>query len=147
MLHVSNEDAGFLLARTIAGLIFLALLGWFAGRSSRAEEASVWLRYVFLTVAWFWLLSPAQNPWYWLWALPFIPYARCWTWLSVSGLALIYYLRFWLMYHWPNAQVMFDMNGTTFFDHAIVWLEFGPWFVCLFAEWLLRQTCYRSDIK
>ena len=26
----------------------------------------------FLVLAWFWLLSPTQNPWYWTWALPLV---------------------------------------------------------------------------
>ena len=87
---------------------------------------------VFLTLAWFWLLLPTQNPWYWIWALPFVPFARNRAWLALGGLTLLYYLRFWLGYHWPNSPVWHTTySGEVFFDYVVTWLEFAPWLVWL----------------
>jgi hypothetical protein len=91
-------------------------------------------------LAWFWLLSPTQNPWYWIWALPWVAFARSRAWLAVSGLTLIYYLRFWLNCHWPEEPVAgTGYRGTLFFDFVIAWLEFAPWFVWLAIDWWLHR--------
>jgi len=55
-------QASFYVARGATALAFLVLMGWFAWRAYPASDASVWLQYLFLTLAWFWLLSPTQNP-------------------------------------------------------------------------------------
>ncbi|CAL1125477.1 unnamed protein product [Cladocopium goreaui] len=81
-----DHEAAFVLSRVITGAIFLILMGVFAWYASRAEHTVVWLSYAFLTIAWFWLLSPAQNPWYWVWALPLVGFARSRVWLAMGGL-------------------------------------------------------------
>jgi hypothetical protein len=86
-------------------------------------------------VAWFWLLLPTLNPWYWTWAVPFLPFSRSRAWLAVSGLAFTYYFRFWLVAHFPNGSILgTGYNGALFFDYIITWIEFGPWFVWLAFE-------------
>jgi len=101
-------------------------------RLARRRKA-VWL--AILGIAWFWLLSPTQNPWYWTWAMPLVMFARCRAWLLVSGLALTYYLRFWLDFHFVETEVLgTPYTGAPFFDFVVTWLEFGPWFVLLSAE-------------
>lgn len=60
-----------------AMLALVALLGvWFCLSFWRNPNDKNWLRMCFLTLAWYWLLSPTQNPWYWLWALPLIPLSK-----------------------------------------------------------------------
>ena len=95
---------------------------------------------MFLTLAWFWLLSPTLNPWYWIWALPFVPFARGRAWLAMGGLVLMYYLRFWFRHHYPDETVFFTCyRGVAFHDFVVVWLEFAPWFVWLMAEAVWRR--------
>ena len=94
----------------------------------------------FLTLAWFWLLCPTQNPWYWTWALPLLPFARSRVWMAVSGFVLLYYLRFWLTYDWADTSVLgTGYMGSAFFDFVVTWLEFAPWFAWLTAGFFLRH--------
>jgi hypothetical protein len=135
-LRVDTGAAAFLLTRGLTlglfALIAVALLiaAW------RGNDPIAYLRAAFLTLAWFWLLAPTQNPWYWLWPLPLLPFARSRVWLLASGLVLVYYLRFWLYYQWPDEAVPgFGYSGTQWFDFVITWLEFGPWLIWLAVDW------------
>ena len=58
---------------------------------------------LFLVLAVFFFLQPTENPWYWLWALPFVCFARNRAWLLVSCWLFVYYVRFWLKYSEVNA--------------------------------------------
>jgi hypothetical protein len=137
--------AAFLLARLLTGALFTVIALVLVWRARRSTEPADWLRVAFLTLAWFWLLSPTQNPWYWLWALPLVPFARSRAWLAVSGLAFIYYLRFWLIYHWPEQPLLgTPYSGAAFFDFVVTWIEFGPWFLWLAIESLSRR--YRRQL-
>jgi hypothetical protein len=59
----------------------------------------------------------------------------------------IYYLRFWLIYHFPDVGAA-DVGvlgtayrGTSFFDFVVVWLEFAPFLIVLIvgATWDSRK--------
>lgn len=147
---VSNTDAteaAFLLTRFVTLAVFASLAFVFARRAARSEQSSVWLESAFLTLAWFWILSPTQNPWYWTWALPLLPFARARTWRLVSGFCFLYYLRFWLIYHWPQATVLgTPYNGPSFFDFVVTWIEFGPWMLCLFYDTLRNRRKPCGDV-
>ncbi|MEL6106634.1 MAG: hypothetical protein AAFU85_11375, partial [Planctomycetota bacterium] len=64
----------FLLTRAITSLAFIAFALWIAWRTY--EKPNRLLAAGFITLAWFWFLSPTQNPWYWTWALPLIVFQR-----------------------------------------------------------------------
>lgn len=139
-LQVGPAQLAPIAARVVCGLVFVVLAAWFALRAFRAEEGSAFLRAAFLTLAWFWLLLPTQNPWYWTWALPFIPFARCRAWLALGGLLFLYYLRFWFAYHWPASPVWSTpYNGERFFDYVVIWFEYAPWLIWLAAEYAVRR--------
>lgn len=116
-------------------MIFGITLCWLAWQTWREpEQLPQWM---FLALAWFWFLAPTQNPWYGCWALAFLPFANSKVWLAVSGLSLIYYLRFWFLYHFPDVGAA-DVGilgtayrGTSFFDFVVVWLEFAPFLIVL----------------
>lgn len=136
---VPHERMPFLVTRGLTSLMFLIVALWFGGRAARSADAADWLQYSFLTVAWFWLLLPTQNPWYWTWALPLLPFARGRAWLVLSGLALTYYLRFWFAFHFRDSTVPGTRYpGPFFFDYVVTWLEFAPWFGWLLIEALRR---------
>ncbi len=100
------------------------------GRVSRVLEVA------FLTLVWFWLLLPTQNPWYLTWALPLIPFARCRVWFALSGLAFVYYLRFWMTARLTEPLWGTPYSGSQFFDLIITWVEFAPWLI-----WLTWSAC------
>ncbi|MCM2370206.1 hypothetical protein [Aporhodopirellula aestuarii] len=144
-MNVPVEQAPYLITRFVTGLIFLLIsfsIAWKAANPAdqTCDPISVLGASVFLTLAWFWLLCPTQNPWYWTWTLPFLPFAKSRVWLAMSGLVLVYYLRFWLGYHFPTTAVLGSRyTGTAFFDSVVTWIEFAPWFGCLIAVHLYRR--------
>lgn len=140
---VSNSganEAAFLLTRFVTLSLFASLAFVFARRTARSDQPTVWLESAFLTLAWFWILSPTQNPWYWTWALPLLPFARSRVWRIVSGVCFLYYLRFWLTYHWPEHSVLgTPYNGPQFFDFVVTWIEHAPWLLMLAMEFIRRD--------
>ncbi len=140
LLGTTQETAAFLLTRALTMAVFTLLAVLFARKAASSGTPEACLEAAFLTLAWFWLLLPTQNPWYWLWALPLIPFARGRAWLAVSGLVFAYYLRFWLSYHFPMGPTFgTSYAGSPFFDFIVTWIEFGPWLLALFACSFIRR--------
>jgi hypothetical protein len=138
----------FFLTRAITSAGFIVIACWLAWRSSNSEEPKRWLSDAFLTVAWFWLLLPTQNPWYWTWALPLLPFATNRAWLLMSGLAFVYYFRFWLVQHYAATPLLETVyRGPTFFDYVVTWLEFAPWFVMLLAGSVRQITPVSTSVE
>jgi hypothetical protein len=99
------------------------------------QTSKEWLSLLFSTLAWFWMLSPTLNPWYWTWALPFVLFARNRGWFLVSALVLLYYLRFWFAYQWGSEPVMGTRYaGEAFFHYVVVWCEHLPWMLLVAVE-------------
>jgi hypothetical protein len=141
-IEVDRWGAAFLVARGVTLAYYALVFVWLLQRCWRATAPTVWAESVFLALAWFWLLSPTLNPWYWTWVLPFLALARSRVWLAMSGCVLLYYLRFWLIYQFPQTPVLdTPYAGAPFFDLVVTWIEFGPWFVCLWLGWLRTRTC------
>jgi hypothetical protein len=135
-IGVDIQAASFMLARAVTACAFVLIALVLAQRVYVRQDVRQFLEVVFLTLAWFWLLSPTQNPWYWIWAMPFLPFARNRAWYAVSGLVMTYYLRFWLLYHYPDAPTVgTTYSGTQFFDFVVSWLEYGLWFLWLGVCW------------
>ncbi len=147
---VTSERVPFVLTRLLFGGVFVILSCALAyqAASCRAIKASAtqptqhvmdemsrlvhrFLRAAFLTLVWFWLLLPTQNPWYLTWALPLLPFAGHRAWLALSGLAFIYYVRFWMTAQFPSPLLGTPYTGPQFFDYVVTWLEFAPWLVWL----------------
>jgi hypothetical protein len=132
---VEQSHTPFFEARAITSLIFTGIALWFAWSAARATNVADWLSAAFLTIAWFWLLLPTQNPWYWTWALPLLPLARSRVWWALSALAFIYYLRFWFVSQYADTPLLgTSYTGPWFFDFVVTWLEYGPWFIALFVD-------------
>lgn len=139
--HVNGPNASFLITRAILSIVFFVVAISLAWNAARSGLATRFCEAVFLTLAWFWLLCPTQNPWYWTWALPFLPFARSRAWLAMSGLVFLYYLRFYFQYHFPHTGVFGSRyDGARFFDFIVTWIEFAPWFVWLAIASRFRQA-------
>lgn len=120
----------FLLARVISSIVYLAIALGIAIRATAAkvpdDPTRRLLEAAFLTLAWFWLLLPTQNPWYLVWCLPLLPFARGRAWLVLSGFAFGYYLRFWFTAQFSEPILGTPYSGSAFFDYIVTWIEFGP---------------------
>jgi hypothetical protein len=110
----------FVVAQGIMGLVLLGLCLWWAWNAYHRPGPLELLQASFLTLAWGWLLSSAQNPWYIIWALPFMVFARCRSWFVLPGLVLLYYTSSWVE------------------EASLVWLEYVPFFVALAVETFWR---------
>ena len=136
-----SENTPFLVTRGLLSVVFIVLAIYWAWRAANSTTATDWLRFLFLTLAWFWMLSPTLNPWYWIWALPFVPFARQRSWLLVSGFVFLYYLRFWLQVEFPNSGVLGTLyNGRDFFHNVVVWIEHLPWMLAVAIESVRRRA-------
>ncbi len=139
--------ASFSLARLITGGLFALFacgLAWFAAGQ---REPQAWCRAAMLTLAWFWLTCPTQNPWYWCWVLPLLPFARYRTWHAVAALTMLYYLRFWLMAYYPDPPVLgTPYNGRYFFYFVVAWIEFFPVLLGLLAESIYAHSSERRRV-
>lgn len=137
---MESERVSFLMAQVIIGILVAGVafrLAWRPWPEDADLAAGDLLRRAFGTLAALWYLSATQNPWYWAWALPFVPFARCArVWLWTGGLALLYYLRFWLRYHGHVLPPGWD--GLRIFDEGIVWLEHLP--VLLLVWWFSMRA-------
>jgi hypothetical protein len=124
------ERTPFLLTRLLSTIALAAIV--FVTCHRVWNDRATLFEAIFLTLAWFWFLSPTQNPWYWIWALPLVPWVRNRAWMLVSGLALIYYSRFWFQYHSATAANWgLPYEGVAIFDFVVVWIEFAPFMLLL----------------
>ncbi|MBY0525781.1 MAG: DUF547 domain-containing protein [Gemmataceae bacterium] len=123
----AKTDAAFVLTQGLMGLVLLGFCTVLAWRTIREPEPESLVRSAFLSMAVGWLLSSAQNPWYLLWSLPLMVFARQRSWFLLPGLAWLYYLGFWLTDSWQELE------------RNLVWLEYVPFFVAMAVEsWWLR---------
>lgn len=135
---ISMDRAPFAIARALTLAIFVSITLWVTCSFIFSESHPSTCRMLgacFSLLAWFWMLAPTQNPWYWTWAMPLVVFASHRTWFLVAPLALAYYLRFWCEYQLPSIQLRsITYTGTDAFDFVIVWLEFAPLLILLAAE-------------
>ena len=163
-VNLQDANFAFFTTRILSVAVFGLIVLWACGMLLWRPTSMTWLEMAFLVTAWFWMLSPTQNPWYWVWSLPLLVFARGRMWFFLSGTLLAYYLRFWFEYQFTGIDVMgywnekhgesfwqdiifpysseFAYQGTRFFDLYIPILEFGPWMVLLLVgaclHWFLR---------
>lgn len=125
-------DDSFAFTRKLFGLVFFAIAVWIAIRPTSRVDPQRFLNAAFLTVALFWFSLPTGNPWYWIWAMPLVCFSRNRGWFLVSGMVLIYYVRFWFAYHNPTWEFMGQKYvGENIFHFLIVWLEYLPMFAAI----------------
>jgi hypothetical protein len=128
----------------LLGTLSIVLL-WLSKRAWQLDSPAAFAQMAFLSIAWFWLMSPTQNPWYWCWALPFLPFVKNRVWFLFAGVAIAYYLRFFFEYHFHFSQgpvAGTPYYGTQFFDYVVPFVEFGPLLLLLFYTrfWPRRRS-------
>lgn len=88
---------GALIARGIVALFLIGLVLWLTLRQPLKhldKEHSLFLSFVLLCVSFF-LVSPAQFPWYFVWIAPFLVFYPLWGFVWLVPLMAFYYLRFY----------------------------------------------------
>ena len=133
VFSMEEPSATFAVARSLTVVVHLAIVAWLSVLAFRVSPRRL-PGLAFLCIAWFWYLLPTQNPWYWIWAMPLLPFVRQRSWLLVAGLAVIYYLRFWLRDDFGDGPVLgTSYSGGQFFAYVVVWIEHLP--VLLLLAW------------
>jgi len=128
-----KASAAFVATQGLMGTLLVLLCLRWGWQIYQDPQARSLLRGVFRTLAWSWLLSSAQNPWYLLWCLPFMIFDGRGCWFLLPGLVWCYYVRFWL-----EAQ---PWDERPFAEADLVWLEYAPFFLVLVIEsWRLRLS-------
>jgi len=125
VVKLAGADPGSsaLLARLGAFGLLAAWTLWILRRPV-ADGADLCQR-VLLVVAALFLLSPTQFPWYYVWFAALLAVRPHWSFLLLTALLPLYYLRFRLV-----AQ-----DNAAAFDKGIVWIEFAPVWAVLLWEW------------
>lgn len=140
----SEVASAFLITRTLTSLVHLAIALWLAAHTWNAKPKDL-PRYAFLCIAWFWLLLPTLNPWYWIWAMPLLPFVRLKSWLLLSGLVVIYYVRFTLQNDYGETQILgTGYRGANFFHFVVVWFEYLPFWILITWEWLRKRSSLKQ---
>lgn len=116
------------LARLMVGLTVVGL-GLWINRTPAADAEAVCRRALIVIAALF-LLSPTQYPWYYTWLLPLLAVVPVTALLLPTVTLPLYYLRFLLE----------PLGHGPWFDHGVVWLEFGPVLALLAWQGLARRA-------
>ena len=130
----------FHVARAFTLFLFLVVYGLVAWQWWRDPTAEKLMNFVLIIVAAFFFLQPTQNPWYWLWAMPFVGFAKNKGWLVVSMFLFTYYLRFWFRDYYEGAFQFagIEYRGVGIFDFLIIFVEFGPVAIGLLGFWIWK---------
>src|SRR3989338_8756154 len=116
-----SEDLVRLLSRFTIALIFVVIsifvMRWFW---NRRDVLSFCQSALILTASLFFLI-PTGNPWYYSWTFPFLLFFPVRALILFSGLVLLYYLDFYLMYQ--NQRDLFEWVRLA--EYGIFFIVFG----------------------
>lgn len=121
---------------SVARFIVVALLGFwilFVAFGKTFRDYDLFSKSLFI-VAFAFLISPTQFPWYYTWLLPFLAIRPRVSLLLLTDLLPLYYLRY---YFEPRGQL-------DIFTNIFIWIEFVPVWALLIWEW--RKNSTRSSL-
>jgi hypothetical protein len=122
------------LARAVAaGAIAAAALA-LAWRTNPETSPVLFLRRAFLSLAALFLIGPLGFPWYFVWCVPLLPFARARSWFLLPALLMVYYLRFWFQYRHQQLGFPSEESALQSFDSVVVTAEFALFFLALGLE-------------
>jgi hypothetical protein len=116
-LHKSYMTRFIVMALTGIWILYITF-------SNKYKNTDLFTKSLFI-VAFAFLISPTQFPWYYTWLLPLLAINPRFSLLLLTALLPMYYLRF---YFRPRDQ--FDL-----FVNVIVWIEFIPVWALILWEW------------
>ncbi len=113
----------YVLARVlVAALIALWII--FITFGGRFRDVDLYKKSLFI-IAFVFLLSPTQFPWYYTWLLPLLAVAPRFSLLLPTLLLPLYYLRYYFE----------PMGRIDIFTDLVVWVEFVPVWIFILIEW------------
>lgn len=128
-LFGGSGDAAWAIARGAIGVALAGVAVWQA-RRPLGDSRDILRRAAIICMALV-LLSPAQFPWYMIWALPFAVFTPFWALLAINVTVPLYYLSFHYI-AWGAFPV---------FSDRVVWLIWVPVWALLAAEvWWARRA-------
>jgi alpha-1,6-mannosyltransferase len=110
------------LARVLAASLTVLWIGHITLRKYPSEDLFQKSLYI---IAFVFLISPTQFPWYYTWLLPFLVLKPRFSLLLLTALLPLYYLRYYLE---PRGKL-------ELFNNVVVWIEFLPVWILLLIEW------------
>jgi glycosyl transferase family 87 len=116
----------------VALLLGCSLLRLLLRHDVRDDREFLWVN--FFALGLLFLCSPAGNPWYFLWLVPFLCIFPQRSWLLLSGSLGLYYLWFYCLYH-----------GAAETFRWILWLEYLPFYGMLLWEWYASRGVDESS--
>ncbi len=122
---------------TVARFLVIALIAiWIAyitlGKTFKNEDL---FKKSLLIIAFVFLISPTQFPWYYTWLIPFLAIKPRFSLLLLTALLPMYYLRY---YFEPRGEI-------EIFTNLIVWVEFVPVWILLIWEWRKNRGLVSSN--
>lgn len=106
----------------VIALIALWILFVTFGKSFKSQDLFSKSLYI---IAFAFLVSPTQFPWYYTWLIPLLAIKPRLSLLLLTALLPLYYLRY---YFEPRGQL-------EIFTNIVIWIEFVPVWVLLLWEW------------
>ena len=109
------------------GVVYLLQLARYLKCTVESQSARTECLYLLNGIAMlmfvFLLMQPTVNPWYFVWFLPMSCFTSNQGWLICSGLAMIYYFRFWFELS-SKSMSLGGRNyvGVEIYDHIVVWI-------------------------
>jgi alpha-1,6-mannosyltransferase len=115
----------------VASLIVLWII--FITFSNRYRDVDLYKKSLFI-IAFVFLVSPTQFPWYYTWLLPLLVVAPRFSLLLPTLLLPLYYLRYYLE----------PMGRIELFTDVVVWIEFVPVWILILIEWRKSRVSSHS---
>ena len=122
---------------TVARFIVIALIAiWilYVAFGKAFRNADLFSKSLYI-IAFAFLVSPTQFPWYYTWLIPLLAIKPRFSLLLLTALLPLYYLRY---YFEPRGQL-------EIFTNIIIWIEFVPVWLFLIWEWRKGATLKASS--
>ncbi|MFQ5712728.1 MAG: hypothetical protein ACE5GU_01715 [Candidatus Scalinduaceae bacterium] len=95
------------------------------------------LKFAFMSIGTFLILSPTVHPWYLTWIVPFLCFNNNWAWLVLTGTVVFYYFMnhnlFSTLIEYNNERVWQEV-------HWLKLPEYVPFYGLLIYGWLVKKN-------
>ncbi len=133
-----------LISRIITSMIFITVLLYLYREHLNTSYLEVdqnrndaVLKYAFMVIGTFLILSPTVHPWYLTWIVPFLCFNNSWAWIVLTGTVVFYYFMnhnlFSTLIEYNNEWVWQEVH----------WLkipEYVPFYGLLIYGWLVKKN-------
>ena len=133
--EISFFSNSMIFAKSIVALVILGTVAYLIiKKTPDVNSPRAWVRNIFIVIVLVFLLSPAQNPWYLCWTVPFLCVFRSRSLIFLTGLIGLYYLDFY-----------FDYQDITQYSVLVPWLEYTPFYIYLVWEFVRSKKVWQNS--